>query len=76
MTWTIPNIKVLKVEERKTSLWVGGVGSDAVFKEKSLGWFVQLEGSYESLYLGQEKPDLQINDTVDIIISRHERTVL
>lgn len=70
MVWKIPSVKVLKIEERKTSIWKSGVGSDAVFEDKSLGFFAQFEGSYESLFLGHEKPNLKAGDTVDITITR------
>ena len=34
-----------------------------------LGWYVHFEGSYESLFVGQEKPrGLEVGDEVDIII--------
>lgn len=74
MIWTIPNIKVIKVFEHKVQSWVGGTGPEAVFKEKSLGFFAQIEGSYESLFLGKELPDLQSSDLVDLTITRHKRT--
>jgi hypothetical protein len=34
------------------------------------GWFISLEGSYESLFLGEEKPTLEAGMDVYITISK------
>lgn len=39
------------------------------FQEKR-GWFVHFEGSWESLYLGDQEPDFKQNDVVHITIER------
>lgn len=69
-SWTIPRVLVLNVEERKRSLHVSGTGADAIFRLESVGWFAQFEGSYESLFLGTEKPDLDKGDRVNITITK------
>jgi len=38
-----------------------------------LGWFVHFEGSHESLYFGEEKPEAQVGDTATIRISFNGR---
>ena len=34
----------------------------------SIGWFLSLQGSYESLHLGHEKPDLVVGQKIEIIV--------
>jgi hypothetical protein len=44
---------------------------DEQFKEKDLGWFMLLEGSWEALYVGETQPDgLAVGDEVEVIIQR------
>lgn len=69
VTYTIPT-KVNSIEQHWKRLHVSGFGPDAIFKNTSLGWFVHFEGSWEALYLGQEKPDLQTGDEVIITIRK------
>jgi len=33
------------------------------------GWFISLENSYESLFIGDEKPDLTVGQKVTVTIS-------
>jgi hypothetical protein len=41
----------------------------AILTYQKLGWFVHFEGSYESLYVGDEKPEsLNPGTEVDILI--------
>lgn len=65
--------KVLKIEELFDERYVKGVGKDVVFAKTSKGFFVLFEGSYEKLYLGMERPELQEGDRVRIIIENMER---
>lgn len=58
--------KVLKVEEGFEKVYVSGSGESAVFTKRSLGWFVTFEGSYESLFFGDEKPRLSVGKNVKI----------
>jgi hypothetical protein len=37
--------------------------------QRSIGWYVTLEGSRESIYLGDNKPDLVINQKVTVSIT-------
>jgi len=40
------------------------------YDQSSLGWFVQFEGSTESLHLFDTKPDWQVGDKVKISFER------
>jgi hypothetical protein len=39
-----------------------------LYDQKSLGWFVLFEGSMEQLFVGHEKPSLNVGDVVFIDI--------
>lgn len=71
-TYTIL-ITVTKVEEGKERKYLEGIGPDAKFTEVSLGWFVTFEGSYESLFFGDTKPELEKGDKVKITFERIEK---
>jgi hypothetical protein len=70
--------KVKKLEQKKELLrsWKTGKktedGKDEIADEtRDMGWFMLLEGSWESLYVGKTKPDnLEIGDSVEVIIRR------
>jgi hypothetical protein len=62
---------VLDVEHRFQRLHVAGHGPDAVFKNQPIGWFLHLQGSGESIYVGQEQPFIQPGDTVKVTIGKH-----
>lgn len=68
-TYTIHS-RVVNTFEKKTPQYRGGIGSEAAFVDVSRGWFVHLEGSWEALYLGQDKPDLAAGDEVVIQIRK------
>lgn len=61
---------VLAVTEEKTKVHVSGTGPDWVHRVESLGWFVTLEGSYEKVCLGPERPDLKAGDRVKVTIQK------
>jgi hypothetical protein len=63
---------VSQVTERFKSVYQHGVGKDAVFTNESLGWYVHLRDSYESFYVGREKPDLLEGNLVSITIEKQE----
>jgi len=60
---------VVAIEQKFTRRWHGGIGSNAIFSEDSLGWFVGLENSYEFLHVGYEKPNIEIGDIATIRIT-------
>jgi hypothetical protein len=63
---------VAKIEERFQNVHVGGTGKDALFADISKGWFALFRGSWESLYLGRERPNLLVGDVVRITFERIE----
>ncbi len=65
--------KVRNVEEKLVKNWLGGAGENAVFQDRSWGWFVSLEGSHESFHAGYTKPDIEVGDTAIIRISFYGR---
>jgi len=66
----IINTTVADVEHRFQRLHVAGHGPDSIFKTQSVGWFVLFEGSHESLYMGQDFPNLTTGDAVEIRIRK------
>jgi hypothetical protein len=62
--------KVLKVVELTIKTYVSGVGPEARFKEKSLGWYLYLEGSYEAIHMGSSKPEFEAGDRVKITFEK------
>jgi hypothetical protein len=59
---------VLDVEHRFKRLHVAGHGPDAIFKTQPIGWFLHLQGSSESIYIGQDQPSIRPGDTVKVTI--------
>jgi hypothetical protein len=37
-------------------------------EQRKLGWFILLEGSWESLYIGDERPQLEVGQRVVVTI--------
>ena len=67
----VVNTKVIRVEERFKTEYVSSSGKDVVTNQRSLGWFVQFEGSYEMLFLGHEEPvSLVKGDAVRISVEK------
>lgn len=66
----IQHIRVVDVYERIKSVYVTGVGKDAIFDCKSLGWWVRLLGSREAIYAGDSKPSLEAGDLVTVRITK------
>jgi len=65
--------RVTDVFERKQDCWVSGVGKDAVFSTKNLGWYILLDGSHEAIFLDTIRPDLAVGDIVEITIQKERR---
>jgi len=70
MKYKVPAVCVLHVKEMFERKHVSGVGNEAIFADESIGWYIWLEGSYESICVGQQKPELQVGDRVNITIER------
>lgn len=60
--------RVVKITEHKYNQWIKGVGNEAVFQVISLGWFVTLEGSHESIFVGWFKPRIRFGSMATITI--------
>lgn len=69
INWIVYSL-VLGVAERFTNDYIEGVGGEAVFTKRSLGWFLALEGSHEVLHLGYKKPDLAPGDRMKITFEK------
>jgi hypothetical protein len=70
--------KVMKVEEKRRALRTlktgekNAEGKDVHKVEyENMGWFVHLEGSWESLHVGMDKPDLEPGQTM-VVTMRSE----
>lgn len=70
LTRYVINSKITSVEEEFQPCWLSGFGSGAIFENRSMGWFVYLEGSYEALHVGKEKPELQKGDRIKITLEK------
>lgn len=69
VTYTI-EAKALKVEECFETLRVDKIGDEVMTQKQSLGWFVHFQGSHESIFFGDEKPDFAVDDIVVITFRR------
>lgn len=67
--YVIPT-KIVDVEEHFVPTYISGIGADALFENRSKGWFIYLEGSYEAIHVGKDKPELVKGDRVKITIER------
>lgn len=61
--------KVVAVEEKFFRRWLGGVGQSASFENETRGWFVGLDGSYEFLHMGKDRPNVNVGDIATVRIS-------
>jgi len=64
---------VRAIEEKKARFWRGGVGAEAKFEEVSVGWFITIGSSHESIFIGDTKPEMKVGDLVTIRISFNGR---
>lgn len=67
---TVVYTTVKDVHEHFKSIYVKGIGGDAEFDLRHEGWFVQFDGSNESIYFGDECPKLSIGDKIKITFER------
>jgi hypothetical protein len=61
---------VSRIHELKSKRWVRGTAKEAEFVEESMGWYLFLEGSWEGLQVGAERPNLEVGDKVLITIRK------
>ena len=66
----IMRTRVNEVNEVHRQEHVSGAGPEAVFRSVSRGWFLLLEGSYEALHVGFDKPELEPGDEIEIVIRK------
>lgn len=59
---------VNKIEEKFVRTWVEGIGDKAEFKDVSIGWYLHLSGSWESIYIGKEKPSMVQGDQMIVTL--------
>ena len=72
--------KVIKLEEKTASMpaTLAGYRIDekgvrqAVWDvpRQKLGWFILMAGSRESLFVGEEKPEIEVGDQVEVVIQK------
>lgn len=62
---------VIAINEKLKDKYIGGIGSDAKFERVHVGWYMHLDGSYESLFVGHERPtNIKEGDIVNITIEK------
>ena len=66
------NTTVQKLERKSVEHWVKGTAEAAEFSTEYLGWYIQFEGSLESVCLGNDKPPFAPGDRVKITITKVE----
>lgn len=65
--------RVVTICEHFTRRHVSGVGASAVMEDVSRGWFLSLSGSYESLWVGDARPEgITVGDCVRVSLERVE----
>lgn len=64
-THYIIHTKVRQVGERHR---IVSVSKDGIEQKEKLGWFVCFENSWESNFIGNEKPELEVGQEVEIVI--------
>lgn len=62
-------IKSVKEEFRQFN-WHKDQDGKSTCDRESIGWFVHLEGSYEALNFGRNKPDIKEGQMVEVSIRR------
>jgi hypothetical protein len=60
---------VTKVEERFTSVYVSGIGKEAIFQNKSIGWWITLSSGI-SLYVGEDSAGFKERDKIQLTFGR------
>ena len=64
--------RVQAVKQQFIKHWLSGHSDAAKFANEPKGWFLWLEGSYEALGLGDEKPDFAPGDPIKITIEKDD----
>jgi len=59
---------VRSIEEVEQIVRAHKKGDDVILEKENMGWYVCFEGSWERMYLGNEKPALKIGQKVMITV--------
>jgi hypothetical protein len=63
--------RIKKIERKKKVLRMWKREDKIHSEEEDMGWFMLLEGSWESLYIGETKPEeFKVGDRVEVTIAR------
>jgi hypothetical protein len=68
VTRYVTEVVVKAVEERKETMRAYKHGEEVKTVEESIGWFITLEGSDASLWLGFEKPEFSPGQTIRLTL--------
>ena len=61
---------VKKVEEKSRTVRGWMAGDKAMTETEKLGWFILLDGSWEYLHIGKDRPDFSPGDLVSVSIEK------
>jgi hypothetical protein len=64
--------KVKKVENKTRIKRAWKEENKICTEEENLGYYLLLDGSWESLYIGEEEPELKVGDNVEVIIQKRK----
>jgi len=64
------SLTVQEVSQRKIKEWVSGTGNDAVFRDKTIGWYVSFNEAPFSIYVGMAEPEYTKGDKVWLTITK------
>lgn len=70
MTDIVIPTRVAELFEHQRHVRSTKIGNEVVSSYAKVGWFVRFEGSYEALFMGLDRPDLNVGDTVEIRIRK------
>lgn len=59
---------VVHVRKKSKAEWVCGFGKDAVYKTVHLGWEMCLDNHLSVMVEGDEKPDVQPGQSVEVVV--------
>jgi hypothetical protein len=65
--------KVAKIEEKFDRTNWRKVNGESICDRVSRGWYLLMEGSRESIYIGTDKPDLRVGQTIEVILKPGEQ---
>ena len=68
--------RIKKIEQKRRAVrgYVDQDSGQTMVEYEDIGWFIMLDGSWESWYVGKEQPDFKIGQAVSVTISIEEAT--